>query len=636
MILDNKDLPRASTGAELESQSSTQQQLTGHPPPFKAQLPSKSELEKLIQLYFSSVHRWSEDFGFLTFIHPLHFHRLLADGKAPRELTLIMIANAMRFAGEISSENLAKADAWADTAIEALLPRIYQGFGAIQLMRSQTLLLAQHYDLNRGNFTSAWLLGANCTRMMQMMSLQAFDRTYPATFPPNLHLSPLLSCEALRRLAWSTFFMDSLVDGGRYGFHTVDENSYRLQLPCDQASFLANETVKTEMLFHHQNDPSSSTTNEHIQRGPLDMSAYLIRIAAARRRALHFAFRASHREETVERMTTELETLEEDIGAVVAELPKRFQFNADNMFIHRERLTTFIVLHILRHNLFIILGRAALLIYQRDPYKADLIVQVRQKRISHALPIASIIAEGLKADICFDTHVGIQAYVALEILLFEPRRLANIDSSVNLKSPELMKAIPYLLTVIRDLGHRSESVKQLHIEAVHRLLRCDFTHVMNQTDFNAFHSEYRLVGQDPAEYDFRDFRWAKLERIRRGARTVANNEGRNEALLEYQVDGEVTDQLVAPSPRLDAMDVNSAVNISCSSVSQSSHGLGLSLSTGASGSSNNTAMSAWHSPGPESQGQEFSFDWLWLLEESGQSIYQTGDPVTFWSQLQRI
>lgn len=39
-----------------------------------------------------------------------------------------------RFAAEATAENLARADAWADAAIGALLPRIYQGFGAIQLM----------------------------------------------------------------------------------------------------------------------------------------------------------------------------------------------------------------------------------------------------------------------------------------------------------------------------------------------------------------------------------------------------------------------------------------------------------------------------------------------------------------------
>jgi hypothetical protein len=39
-----------------------------------------------------------------------------------------------RFGAPIATETLARADAWADAAIGALLPRIYEGFGAVQLM----------------------------------------------------------------------------------------------------------------------------------------------------------------------------------------------------------------------------------------------------------------------------------------------------------------------------------------------------------------------------------------------------------------------------------------------------------------------------------------------------------------------
>lgn len=47
------------------------------------------------------------------------------------------------------------------------------------------------------------------------------------------------------------------------------------------------------------------------------------------------------------------------------------------------------------------------------------------------------------------------------VLLFEPRRLAEIDPSIDPRAPELMAAIPSLLVVIRDLASRSEWVKQL-------------------------------------------------------------------------------------------------------------------------------------------------------------------------------
>lgn len=244
-----------------------------------------------------------------------------------------------------------------------------------------------------------------------MMSLQTLDGAHRNQRPAHLSLSRLLSREALRRMAWSTFYLDSIVDGGRWGFHTVDENTFRIQLPCDQASFLANESVITEPL---EANPTSPGTISQADHGSLDMSAYLLRTAAMRRRALHFAFRTSYGEEPEEELTAKLVALENDVEKVIYALPKRFQFSSDNMILHRDRLTTFILLHILRHNLYIILGRAALQVYRGNQTKADLLRLVRRDRISHALPIAGLVSEGLKAGISFDPQMGVHAYVSLE------------------------------------------------------------------------------------------------------------------------------------------------------------------------------------------------------------------------------
>ncbi|KAJ5775489.1 uncharacterized protein N7511_000500 [Penicillium nucicola] len=488
-----------------------------------------------------------------------------------------MIASAMRFAGPVSEQNFAKADAWADASIGILLPRIYQGFGALQLMNDADDVLA---------------------------------------------------------------LIRPITDGGRYGFHTIDENSFRLQLPCDQASFLGNERVTTEPLFPCPND-SQNIASKNTYHASLDMSAYLLRTAAARRRALHFAFRASHEEGAIETMTAELSTLEADIESVIKGLPKRFHFNTDNVCIHRDRLTMFILMHILRHNLFIALGRAALLIHQRDPARSDLMIQVRRKRILHALPIAGLVSEGLRAGIAFDPHIGVHAYVALEILLFEPRRLAETDSHVKLKAPEITEAIPHLLMVIRELASRSDIMNHLkHIEAVHRLLRCDYKHLVNQTDINAFRSEYRIVGQDAAEYDFRDFRWARLERILRGAQPSANYNG-DEVLLEYRTGAEAVVPSTAPSPQLDAMDVNSSLSSSCTATHppESDVWSTPALQYVNESGTDQHLVSDWGAGDSEAQRyphSDLSLDWPWLLEESGHLGYQTGDPTIFWSQLERI
>ena len=46
--------------------------------------------------------------------------------------------------------------------------------------------------------------------------------------------------------------------------------------------------------------------------------------------------------------------------------------------------------------------------------KADLINGVRRDRISRALAISDLISVGLKENVIFDPHIGIQAYVAFE------------------------------------------------------------------------------------------------------------------------------------------------------------------------------------------------------------------------------
>ncbi|KAJ3577907.1 hypothetical protein NPX13_g2656 [Xylaria arbuscula] len=587
--------------------------------PSWGQPPTGTELETLIQLYFSSVH----NFGFFAFIHQLHFNRLLEKGKAPRELTLIMIASAMRFAADPTPENLARADAWADAAIGALLSRIYQGFGAVQLM---ALLLAQNYDLNRGNFTSAWLLGSNCTRMMQMMSLQTFDRTYSPKSIAEMRLSPLLSPEALRRVAWSAFFIDTIVDGGRYGFHIVDESSFRLQLPCDQATFLSGESCVTGPLFSDQMGSSNAVGFEHGDRN-LDVSAYLLRTAAVRRRALHFAFRASHKDQTRDQSLLELSVLEAEIEHVISSLPRRLHFNAHNVLLHRERLITFIFLHILRHNLYIVLGRAALLIYQQDPADPafqNAISQMRRKRILHALPIAGLVSEGLKAQISFDPQIGVHAYVALEILLFEPRRLIDVDPLIDPGAANFREAMSQLLIVIRAIAKRSEFVRQLYVEAIYRLLQCEYSYLLSQEDLATFSSERQQFGEDAAEYDFRDFRWARRERQRRAV--VNTPLAGDETLLELKADGEVTAPSAIPSPRLDAMDVNAALT-QPPPVPMRPPLLPESLSFSGQGSILTTPQNSWLRPhGTQDANDLFTLDWASrMLGGAGSFEFENGD-----------
>ncbi|CAK7213518.1 hypothetical protein SBRCBS47491_001827 [Sporothrix bragantina] len=550
--------------------------------PASGELPTGLERDNLIDLYFRSVHS---------------AYSLMA-----------------MFAMPATPQNMARADAWADAAIQSTLPRVYEGFGAVQLM---VLLLAQYYDLNRGRFTSAWLLGGNCTRMMQLMSLHTFDRTYSHKPEATAQLSPLLTPEALRRVAWSTFYADTITDGGRYGFHTVDGSFYRLQLPCDRDRFLEDAPgVVTEPLY--PSTPSGDCAT-------LDVAAYLIRTAAVRRRALHFAFRASHGEDSIDQLTAELAAIEADIAQVTDSLPPRLTFTQKNMDRHQDRLVMFLLLHIFRHNLSIAAGRAALLVYRRstDASHADRVTAVRRSRIAHALPIAELVAEATKAGIAPDPQFGVHAYVALEIVLFEPRRLDDVDPWPETGPPDMNDVLPHLLTMIREVATRSDFVKQLHIEAVHRLLRCDCIHLLSKEDFDAFYSEYRLVGQETAEYDFRDFRWAKLERLKRGVRPADGNDltmANDESLLEYNVDNCGND------------NSNAAASVPPEGITNTATNTEMPVTPAPQ------LTQPWWGMVDQSQAVNdgLSVDLSWLMDESGYTEYQTGDPTIFWNQLHYI
>jgi hypothetical protein len=184
-------------------------------------------------------------------------------------------------------------------------------------------------------------------------------------------------------------------------------------------------------------------------------------------------------------LEAEASALESLIDAVIVSLPPRYHFTIDNVHLHRDCLPAFILLHLFRHNLYIILGRARLMIYQQGAgdgaARSHLVPQLRRDRIARAVPMAGIVAEGLKVGANFCPQVGVQAYVALEstsrtlsglgpshftdsyaiVLLFEPRRLAELDPAFDPRAQDVVDALPPLISVIRNLAKRSDLVRSL-------------------------------------------------------------------------------------------------------------------------------------------------------------------------------
>lgn len=266
--------------------------------------------------------------------------------------------------------------------------------------------------------------------MMQYLSLHTFDETYPDA--PSLRLNPLLKREALRRVAWSVFFQDTMYDNGHHGGHLVHESAFHIQLPCDEATFMRGTNVTTAPLFPKVTDQSPwgstiSATPEGL--GHIGLSAHLLRAAAMRRRVLHYRSLIRYSPDSAHKMLEDLAVFEKELKQVINDFPPELAYTEDNLFVHSAARTAFVFLHLIRHNCFLMLGQTRLNICARDDSLAAQAVQFAKDRLRHALPVSRIFADVLRLDITCDPSFSAHAYTSLESKL----SVSVIENSADLK-----------------------------------------------------------------------------------------------------------------------------------------------------------------------------------------------------------
>lgn len=249
---------------------------------------------------------------------------------------------------------------------------------------------------------------------MQFLMLHNFDETY---LGPNLkRLNPLIKAESMRRLAWSVYFLDTLADTGRHGAHMVTESHFRIQLPCDETSFMRGLDVKTASLSDTESSGTHISSLSPHSEGPahVGISANLIRTAAMRRRILHYNSLIKYSCQTPAQILDDLNAFERELKLVVADISEDLAYTEQNLFIHIQRLPAFIFLHLLRHNCFLMLSLARLTVCSLPYESGDLLNATLQDRIRHALPVSRIIADALRLGVNCDPAASVQAYTSLE------------------------------------------------------------------------------------------------------------------------------------------------------------------------------------------------------------------------------
>lgn len=235
---------------------------------------------------------------------------------------------------------------------------------------------------------------------MQFLSLQQFDEAYPHL--PTSRLNPLLTREALRRTAWAVFYQDTMADAGRHGVHLTTESCFHIQLPADDDSFTRNVDVITAPL----RPPRMGQ--------PLGLAAHLIRASALRRRVIHYNSLVPRSAEPVSKMLDDLAVFETELQATLADLPDTLSYTQGNLFALKTERPTFMLLHVLQHNCFLMLALARLSACARDHNMSDTALTFRRDRLRHALPVSHIAADMLRLNVSCDHSIAVQAYTSIE------------------------------------------------------------------------------------------------------------------------------------------------------------------------------------------------------------------------------
>ena len=387
------------------------------------ELPDKRELQHLVKAYFDGPHF----FCFYTFIHQPTFEKMLDDGVVPESLRLIVIATGLRF---LEPDN-PLPDQWADISRRLVMGDI---FAPPSMTTLQALLLLQRFEWHRAAHINAWLLSGLAVRLAHGLQLNIeTDDSVPVTLR-----------EQRRRLLWSCFVMESMIEAGRSPLSGLDASSIEVKLPCDERSFQLG--VETDMpsldsLIDSKLGESGMDTVGKLATGSRPgVSAFLVQLAGLRIEILRYmrSYHPRNKDRVPQTHPWDRESPFIKFEAKLKEwnrnLPNELRFVPDVIYRRRSQLFSFVTLHCLFHGCYCDLYRVGALVVSSHhlsscrhstplPAQAEPFLENgRRGRLQHAFEICSIISDVLDHQPSgHDPVVAMCISLAVRVLVAESR-----------------------------------------------------------------------------------------------------------------------------------------------------------------------------------------------------------------------
>ncbi|CAK7200721.1 hypothetical protein SEUCBS139899_003420 [Sporothrix eucalyptigena] len=232
--------------------------------------------------------------------------QLFDNRLVPEFLLLIILATALRFLDPRDR----RADAWADECRRLVMLEIFSPPSTTTL---QALLLLQRFEWHRASHVAAWFLSGLAVRLAHGLQLNLEIAPSATTGPPtatgDARAVPVTVREARRRLIWSCFVMESLIENGRRPLASLHAGSIEVRLPCNEQAFQLG--LETDMptignMFTLDGGSDGSTGGHNTTQGVhqplpllpapaasviesrLGISTYLVQLAAMRRAILDY------------------------------------------------------------------------------------------------------------------------------------------------------------------------------------------------------------------------------------------------------------------------------------------------------------------------------------------------------------
>ena len=308
------------------------------------------------------------------------------------------------------------------------------------------------------NFTQAFMLSALVARMTQALQINLEFSADMLNESGNSALS-VTTRESRRRLMWSCYVTDVLCGSGVDQLTLIYEQDLKIQLPCNDWSFLNERPCTTRTLA------GSALPFLHIDAVPaniderMGMMAYFIQHIAIRRRVLKY-IKHLDMAKLPWLPDSEFAALDRDLRMWFESLPRNLEFTPSTIYMRKEtnQLGALCVFHCAYHQTMCDLYRLGTpaLYKLRSPFhfppeQSDFQRHLQWTLFKAARSLAAILGEAERHGprLLADTWLPTIAYDSNRIMLFY---LTQINDTSGPNKKELVRnTIPYLQSNIQAL-----------------------------------------------------------------------------------------------------------------------------------------------------------------------------------------